>query len=793
MKLTRREFVKTAAVVSGAVGAGLGSSGKVLHALSESKVPVAQAIKTGAVTCPGNGCHQNCGLRAYVQDGKVVKIDAAPFPDPAVTHACVKGLASGRWLYHPERLKHPMKRVGERGSGQWERISWEEALDTIASKIKEARDQYGPQSIWIAPGSSSYYNRLGNDVGARLGNLLEGVEGWGWFTSGDNASLAATGLLFGYYWFFSDHMRDAVNYKTYVLWGYNLAESAPRNMKYLLEAKETGTKIVYVGPVFNKTAAVADWFIPVKHGGDSALALGMMNLIIEEGFYDAKHLKTYTCGPLLVRSDNGLYLRESDIQAGGSEENYVVWDSVTNAAVAVPPGTAPVPDVDPSLLGTYRVDGIECKPAFQLLADRAAEYPLGRASQISGVPEETIRELAMELATTEKVYHNVGTGPGRAYHGTLESRAPFTLAVVTGHLGIMRAGGASATLNSITQATEAKTVPVFVGDLTQGIKDGTYPVKVYINVGSNKFWSSPNARITWIEGVLPKLDLFVTYEVFMTWTAQYADIVLPDTTIFESLNLSTPEDHLLLTQPLVEPMYDCKSDTDFWPELAQRLGLGEYFDKTAEGWIEEGLASGDPSVEGITLERLKSEGIVRVNAPPTPLHYPRPCRTPSGRIEFYNEILLPIGEELPIHKDSPEQEQFGSKYPLNLITTRIMFFMQSMYTNVDFLREIIPDPYLEINPTDAEARGIGNGEVVRVFNDRGEFKVKARISQALAPGTLNTPHHFWPEDFIEGHPSLVIGPAEEQINPIQKVYPTFGNNGSATGCLWDCLVEVEKA
>jgi anaerobic dimethyl sulfoxide reductase subunit A len=793
MELTRREFIKTASVLAGVAGAGLGSGERILHALSKAKAPLAEEVKTGVLTCPGNGCHQNCGLRAYVQDGKVVKIDAAPFPDPEVTHACVKGLASGRWLYQPDRLKYPMKRVGERGSGQWERITWEEALDTIASKITAARAQYGPESIWIASGGSSYYNRLGNELGNRLSNLLEGMSPWGWFTSGDNAPPASTGLLFGYTYFMGDSHRDAVNYKTWVLWGYNLAESAPRNMKYLLAAKETGTKIVYIGPVFNKTAAIADSWIPVKHGGDSALALGMMNIIIAKGLYDAQHLKTYTCGPLLVRSDTGLYLRESDINAGGSTENFVVWDSTANAAVAIPPGTGPVPNADPALLGTYTVNGIEAKPAFQLLADRAAEYPVSTAAQLSGVSEATIQEFAMEVATTKSTYHYVGIGPGRQYYGTLETRALFTLAIITGQMGLMRAGTSSAKLKPIKAATDAKAKPVFVGELCQGIKDGTYPVKVYFNSGSNKFWSSPNARITWIEGVLPKLDLFVTYEVFMTWTAQYADIVLPDTTIFESFNLSTPEDHLLLTQPLVEPMYDCKSDIDFWQELAQRLGLGEYFGKTPQEWIGEQLSSGDASIEGITFERLQSEGIVRVNAPPSPLHYLRPATTASKRIEFYNDILLPLGEELPLHKDSPEQEQFGAKYPLTLITTRIMFFMQSIYSNVDFLREIVPEPYLEINPNEAQARGIGDGDTVRVFNDRWAFKVKARISQAVGPGTLNVPYHFWPEDFIEGHPSLVIAPAEENINPIQKVYPTPGNNGSATGCLWDCLVEVEKA
>lgn len=794
MELTRREFLKDTAVLSAAAGLDVRSGSKVLHALTESLTlgPLEQAERVVTALCAGAGCHQRCGLKVHVKDGAVVKLEAADFPDPSVTHACVKGLITGRWLHHPDRLKYPLRRVGERGSGEWERISWDEALDTIASKIQEARAEYGSQAVFISGGYSSTAGRLGSMVATRLSNLLEAVTWGSWFASGDSARIVAPGLMMGTVYWSADDQRDAANYKLYVLWGGNYAETTPRVMKWLLEARETGTQLVYIGPVFNKTAARAEWFIPVNHNTDNLLALSMINVIVAENLYAAEHVKKYTCGPLLVRSDNRMFLRESDITPEGSAENYVVWDTVANAPVAMPPGTYEVQGVDPALLGSYSPKGIACKPAFQLLADLAAQYPPNKASAITGTPAETIRDFALAVATSA-AYIDVGVGPGRAYHGTLNSRSPLVLAAITGSLGLRRAAGVSAKLASFTQPTEARVTPIFYGDLVQGIKDGTYPVKVYINTASNNLWNTPNARLTWLEGVFPKLELFVVYDVFMTWTAKYADIVLPSaTTTFESWSLDTPPDHLLLTQPAIAPMYECKPEYEFWDELGKRLGFGEYFDKTAEEWIEELLASGDPSVEGITLERLKREGIARVNAPPTPIISEKPFATASGRFEFYSEALIPIGEELPVYKKSPEEEQFGSKYPLNLITTRIMYFMQSMFTNVDFMREIVPEPYLEINPQDAETRGVSNGDVVRVFNDRGEFKIKARISQAVGPGTLNMPYHFWPEDFIQGHPSFTIGPMEEAINPIQRVYPAELNQGSATGCLWDCLVEVER-
>lgn len=792
MKLTRREFIQATAVLSGAAGLGLGADGKVLHALTKSLAPMEQAEKIVPALCAGAGCHNRCGLNVFVKDGRVVKLEAADFPDPSVTHACVKGLSTGRWLHHPDRLKYPLKRVGERGSGKWERITWEEALDTIASKIKQARAQYGPLSVWIGTGSSSTAGRLGRDVGGRLTNLMEAPNPWGWFSSGDNAKGAAEALMAGSS--ISADARNIKNYKLYVTFGGNYAESSPRTAKWIQEARETGTQLVYVGPVFNKTAAIADWFVPVNHNADNALALSMMNVIIAKKLYAADHIKKYTSGPLLVRSDNQKYLRESDIVSGGSDKNYVVWDAVKNAPVAMPPGKYEIAGVDPAILGTFTVNGIGCKPAFQLLTDLAAQYPPEKATTITGTPVKTIQDLAVAIATTPATLIDVGTGPGRAYHGTLSSRGPVVLAAITAHVGLGRASGISARLAAIGQPTKAIAKDIFTADFTQGIKDGTYTVKVYINTASNKFWSTPNARKTWIEGILPKLDLFVTYEVFMTWTAQYSDIVLPSsTTTFESWSLDTPTDHLILSQPVIPPMYETKPEYEFWAELGKRLGFSEYFNKTGEQWIEEMLSSGDASIKGITLERLKKEGIVRVNGPATPIIADKPFATSTGRFEIYSELLAPIGEALPVYKKTPEEEKYSSKYSLNLITTRIMYFMQSMFTNVDFLREIVPEPYLEINRQDAEARGIKNGDVVRVFNDRGEFKVKARISEAVGPGTLNVPYHFAPEDFIAGHPSLVIGAAEEDINPIQKIYPAQANNGSATGCLWDCLVEVKKA
>ncbi len=264
-------------------------------------------------------------------------MEAAPFPDPIVTHACVKGLATVQWVNHADRLKYPMKRTGERGAGKWQRITWEEAMSTIADKIKSARAQYGNMGIWLSGGSSSTAGRLGRSVASRLINLLEAPNSWGWFSSGDNAKGAAEALMAG--GSISADARDVRNYKLYVTFGGNYAESSPRTMKWIQEARASGTQMVYVGPVFNKMAAIADWFVPVNHNGDNALALSMMNVIITGNLYAEDSVKKYTSGPLLVRSDTNKYLRESDITSSGSNKNYVVWDATKGAPAVMPPGT----------------------------------------------------------------------------------------------------------------------------------------------------------------------------------------------------------------------------------------------------------------------------------------------------------------------------------------------------------------------------------------------------------------------------------------------------------------------
>lgn len=817
MKLTRREFLKDTAVLSAVAAVGVPQGGKVLHALVEAKAPLQQpATRVTYAICPGGGCHQSCPLKVYIQDEKVVKVEPADFyqEEPRMRNACLKAYASVRWVYSPDRIKYPMKRVGERGSGKWERISWDEALDTIASKLKETKEKYGPRAVMAKFGGSSTVGNLGGRlIAGRFASLWGdgggvppgyttdgGVPAGKLYVFGPGASQIGTDSL------------DFVNSKLLIQWGGNTAESAFREMRHVVEAIETGTKFVVVGVIFDPTAAKADQFISVRLATDAALALSMIHTIITEGLYDAQFVKDYTVGPFLVRADNKKFLRESDVQSGGAADKYIVWDNASKAWKAVAPKTQSIPGVDPALLGSYTVGNIACKPAFQLLADRAAEYPAAKAAEITTVPAETIVRFAREYATTKPACIFMPAGLVRHFHGNIGARAIATLSVITGNVGVRGGGpGGGAVVGRVALNTSPISSPAGAPgtervpgarcemDVWIAIREGKYPFKAFLGGYRNFMQAYGNAKN--YRETFSKLDFIAQIGLFLDMTTSYADIVLPDATVFERADLmSDPySQYVYLTQP-IKPLYECKPNYEIFAEIAKRVGLGEHFTKTPEEWMQVMLQSDAPGMKDITLERLKKEGAAAPNVPFRMVvsYADRKFNTPSGRIEFYNELLIPFGEELPIHKEnleSPRTSPNAAKYPLSYMTKRKRNFMQTIFPNVDWLRKLEPEPKLDINPVDAAKRGIMDGDVVRVYNDRGECVVKARLTQAVPPGLVNIDHGWWEEHFIKGHYNYLTWPIDDSrtINPVLVLPIILADFAAAQHTLiYDVLVEVEK-
>lgn len=820
MELTRREFIKTAAVLSGAVGATAVSSPKVLNALSEMKSAIQQGEeKLATLTCPGCGCHQSCALRAHVRDGRIVKVEAAPMPIPEETHACIRGLASWELPYLPDRLKYPMKRVGERGEGKWERISWDEALDIMAQKMGEIRDRHGPEAVaWVGAMSSSVPigGVNGGAMAARFANLFGCSEIVGWHIDGDPccAGFITYGAMFGS----SNDSRDWRNSKLLILWGENMALSAMRNFKHVLEAKEGGTRLIVISPFFDNTAAKADQWIAIRPATDGALALSMIHVMVENGLYDADYVSKYTVGPFLVRSDNGRFLRESDIISGGSEESYVVWDTVSGVPVAVPPQVNELPDAEPALLGDFTAGGVKCHPAFQLLADRAAEYSPETAASICEVPADTIRKLAIEYATSKPAAMQTGHGLSRYLHGDLSVRAVLALGAISGNVGISGGGAGTSTgsyptaLNSgpVYAADDRRSNRIHISTGYNAITTGEpNPIKAWVVWASNWINGVGDANM-WTEELIPRLDFIAVVDLVETWTARYADLLLPGTCIYERSDIASNLSCAILSQQAIEPLYECKSDIEIIKGLADRLGLAEYFDNTTEEYIQVMLDQ--PTLEGITLERLQNEGgIVRANYPKSPAvaFAGKKFQTLSGRIEFYCEMLKEAGEELPSHKEPAEspRSSLAEKYPLHFYTGRNKFWTQTM-SYYPMAREINKEPRLHINVVDARQRDIEDEDIVRVYNDRGHVKLRARIDESMRPGSVWVEHGWWPEDFIEGHYQCLLrplsAPTPDMLTPsFQYFWSVFEGWARSTpnalmapfgisDQVFDCLVEVER-
>ena len=731
--------------------------------------------------CPAHCAANACGILAHVEDGRVTKLEPGPFPDSHYNRICQKGLSVLQLLYHPDRLQHPLRRVGNRGEGKWERISWDEALDYIAERLKDVANKYGSRSAaWVLGGPGSGTTKFGGYT--RFAGLFQGtrVSCWGYGDAADPCGTMSTFRAHRVTTFTGGFEEPKLN----ICWGTNPAESAPFNMRSLIEAKEKGVKLIVIDPVFTITASRADDYITVRPGTDVALALGLMHQILTDGQEDRDFLSRYTCGPLLVRQDNGKYLRGNDLTPDGGD-TYMVWDTASGEA-------RPVDSVaEPALEGNYSPGNAPCKTAFQMLKELIQEYPPSRAAEISSVPEEKIIKLARAMATSKPVNIISNNGLGRTFHGDITYRALGTLGALIGNIRLPGAAGhRDIQLNWEPFLRPHPDQPSYtrmgIMNFYDAVAKGEpYPVRAawfaftnFINQCTN------NHRI--LSEVISNLELIVVADLFMTTTAEYADVVLPVCTFLEFTDMvGGPRPYIQLQQRVIPPLYESKSDVQILRELAPRLGFGEYF-KSEEEFVDLLLDSGDVSVEGINVETLK-KGPARIKTAPRPTDHTATARfrTPTGRIEFYAEKLLPYGEALPVYKEPLESNRnpLVEKYPLSLVCVHSKFHVHSSFAKSGWMHELDPEPVLEMNPVDAEKRNIEDKSLVEMFNDRGQAKLKARINPGIQPGAVNLPHGWWPFQFYEGDLNALTN---DVINPAQEA--AYEPNM----CMNDNLVEVRR-
>jgi molybdopterin-containing oxidoreductase family molybdopterin binding subunit len=739
-------------------------------------------------------CHATprCGILAHVENERIIRIEPGSFPLPEFDRRiCLMGSSRLEYQYHQDRLLHPLQRVGERGEGKWKRITWDEAYDLMAEKFRGIAERFSPRAVAVMCGSGvqgvltrGSTHRFAAGCGAtayRAGGVDYGAPKGLEYTFGVRAST--------YFSPGGHEFADAVNSQTIVFWGGNDAETRFVDFPFVREAQRRGARVVCIDPNRSVTASRADTWISLRPGTDGCLALSLLHEIVTRGLHDEAFLRAHTNGPFLVREDTGRFLREGDV-IGGDSKSFVVWDAVA----AAPRSSATARET--SLAGHYDVrlgDGasVRCTPSFQLLCDLAGNYPAERAAAITTVPAETIRALAVEFATRKPSAIRLGYGVDRWYWSDYTARSIAALAIATGSIGVP---GGGVSVHSGTYAppasmmsfrnVEGKSYPLIdtIG-LMSAIEFGRpYPVKALWLSSCNMFNQTAPNRKRVLSDIIPRLEFLVVSEHFMTASADLADLVLPAATIFERLDL-IPGIFVQLQQPAVAPEGESKSEFDIFKGLAERMGFGELFGEAPEYYLEEALRSTDPLLEGITLDRLRREGPVLMNRPAEPYVSFRDYRfqTPSGRIELYKEELVAHDAQLPFYREPIEATPDNAnmrRLPLTLLFSHSPYRIHSTFANMPMLKKFEPEPILKINPDDAAARGVTDGDAVRVYNDRGTVTVRSQIDADVRPGVLVLPEGHWVKDFRDGDPYSLT---HELISATSENY-----------AFYDTLVEVER-
>lgn len=808
--ITRRGFLKTTGAA--ALGAGAVAMGGL--------APMAKAEATDAAATEGetvfhSACRGNCGSKCHmdvvVREGKVVRVAAAQYPeeDARWRRLCVKGYTQPQRVYDPDRLKYPMRRTGERGEGQWERISWDEAIEEIAGKIGPAIKDHGGTSVGVWSSYGSYGVLNGAQAGymsMAYGRFITSVGATVLGAGADYAQIYEQMLLLGQS---GNSFDDAANAKCIVSWGGNPAEAYVHGWQFVCQARENGAKLITIDPQFTASAAHSDMYLPIRPGTDGALMLAMANYIRENGLTDDDFLREKTVAPFLVK-DDGTYVRMSDYGVEPTQgptnpmtgmptvvDPVVVWDEETGAQSVLANASKP------AILGEYTLsDGRVCKTCYQVVLDSISDYTIEKAAEICDLPAKDIEKFARMYAEGPTY---VMTFQGFGHH--VNSHHNFkNLALITAMTGNFGKPGASicgntSPFNSSTNSRAymygkpgISTTGMYLPKIMEEKKWGKTPCDLQVLWCCNgNMLSCESGRKDLIEAV-KKVPFVVCADVNMTDTAQWADIVLPIPHVFETEDFDggCPTPYLMYHQKAIDPLYECKTDLEIMRLIAEKLGMGKiYGDGMSEGeLIDQVLNTEVNKKAGIDYERLSSGEMVR-----TPLYAGTTVVTPAasteaGRLKFYIEKPAPrnnFGQEvhdyerLPYYEHANEaywENPLRDKYPLMGCSQHNKYHVHSQCAYTPVLREIEPEPTLKINASDASDRGIAQGDYVRVYNDRGYAVLKAVVTEGIKPGVVSIPHGFQADQFVEGH-------TQDLTNIVMN---DFCSNSS----FYDFLCEVEK-
>lgn len=737
--ITRREFLKWSSVLAASLTLG-GCSSNLVKDISTS--PASSGTpETIIPTASTIDCGGRCLVKAHVRDGVLTRISTRTNdeldPKAPVMKACVRGRGYRKMLYHPDRLKYPMKRVGKRGEGKFERISWEEAVETIASQTMRITEKYGPASRFahmctaVSGGCIS-----GINLATRLFALTGGYLGQYHSVSMGNTA-AATPYTYGTAASGST-MDCLLDTPLVILWGHNPAETIFGHSNYFFnEMKKRGTKFVVIDPRYSESAVTfADEWIPILPTTDNAMMDAMSYVIVTENLYNKEFVDTYCLG---------------------FDEEHMPKEAPANESLVS------------YLLG--KKDGIEKTPEW--------------AEKICKVPANKIRQLAREFATTKPAALIQGWGPERHASGERSARGGAALASITGNVGIL-GGWASGyagvsrkfppllpvpknptglsinIMNWVDAVSKPETVTPKDG--LKGAEKLETGIKLIYNLAGN-YLLNQHPDINTTKKVLEDeslVEFIVVSDHFLTPSAKYADILLPENTFLERWNIARTwncGDYFILSQKVVENLYESRSDYEWLAEVAKKMGVGDEFTEGRDelGWVKFLLdETRKTETDVASFEELQKVGLHKFTytgprvAFKDQIEKPAefPFATPSGKIEIFSKALFDMNnEEIPaVAKYVPSwegpEDPLVEKYPLQLIAWKGKNRDNSNFYNHPWLYEVSPQ-VLWMNPQDASSRGIKNGDRVKVFNDRGATLINVEVTARIMPGVIGMNPGVW--------------------------------------------------
>ncbi|ONI38195.1 hypothetical protein AN639_10575 [Candidatus Epulonipiscium fishelsonii] len=654
-------------------------------------------------TCPRN-CHDTCSILSEVKDGRITHITGDPTNPITAGGLCVKMNHYLSWVYHADRVLYPMKRVGAKGEGKFEQITWEEALDTIAIKTKESIDKYGPETVlkYYFSGTLGFVHNKG--LPHAFFNKLGASEL-------DITVCSATGAATVPHTYGVNKGVDPeefANTKLYISWGVNEATTNVHSVKFIKQCKENGGKVVVINPIRTGVATFADMFIQIKPGTDAALALGIINYIIENDLQDQAYIDAYTIG----YNELKIAVKEYTLEKTSEITGITIEQIETFAKMY---GT-----IKPSILR------------------------MGNGMQRNSNGGSIIRAITLlpPLVGTLGVASNSGY-----FYGSSGYRAPDA-GPLTGKELLENPNRRIINMNEL-------------GKALTGVLDTTkeLPITTLMVFNSNPMAITQHGKL--VREGLARQDLFtVVAEIFKTDTADYADILLPATTFFECEDVH--QDYfgwyVRHNTPAIEPLGECKSNSEIFNAIAKKMGYTEpIFDMTDTEAVKVCLQSEAILAQGITYDMLKEKGWIKLNIEAS--FKDKKFLTPSGKVEFYSESLKsaglhPVAEYVPTAESNDGSPELFKKYPLTLMTPHTKNLINSQMYNVPQIKNLMGEPVVYIHTDDARERGIVDGDKVNVLNDRGNIILVAKVTSTITKkGTLLSFSCPWPK-LVEGGKSV---------------------------------------